>query len=192
MRFQKGEMKMQNTSWIDLHQDYRKSLYSIKNYKEKKKVVTIADQVDKSIASEIVSSLSETTKEIKKKIYHEYNAISVDDIQNPVYGLSTKQKEMLLLRQKRMTNKEIAENLQMDVRNVLGCYKKAANRIIKIKHDKLAILTKKQREIYDMRQRAMKYQQIAEKLNISVNSVKSHIKEINKKLKRVRKLHDLS
>ncbi|MBN4074424.1 hypothetical protein JYT99_00675 [bacterium AH-315-E09] len=183
---------MQNTSWIDLHQDYRKSLYSIKNYKEKKKVVTIADQVDKSIASEIVSSLSETTKEIKKKIYHEYNAISVDDIQNPVYGLSTKQKEMLLLRQKRMTNKEIAENLQMDVRNVLGCYKKAANRIIKIKHDKLAILTKKQREIYDMRQRAMKYQQIAEKLNISVNSVKSHIKEINKKLKRVRKLHDLS
>jgi len=96
------------------------------------------------------------------------------------------------LRQKRMTNKEIAENLQMDVRNVLGCYKKAANRIIKIKHDKLAILTKKQREIYDMRQRAMKYQQIAEKLNISVNSVKSHIKEINKKLKRVRKLHDLS
>ncbi|MBN4062805.1 hypothetical protein JYT99_01850 [bacterium AH-315-E09] len=166
---------MKNTNWLDMLNEYKKSLRAAK----------------KSGNQEIVNDLGKTIREIKGKIENDYNSISVGDIQDPIYSLTDRQKEILLLR-KDNTYREIAEKLNLDIRNVFESCQKAAKRIIKIKHDELAILTKKQREIYDMREKAMKYQQIAEKLNISLNSVKSHIKEINKKIKRVRKLHDFS
>ncbi|MGV8168151.1 MAG: RNA polymerase sigma factor [Alkaliphilus sp.] len=183
---------MQNTSWIDMEGEAKKDLSRLKEYKEtRKNYEGLNEEVNKEIVSEIINCSVKYIKIIKNKRLHNYNSISVGDIQDPIYSLTDRQKEILLLR-KDNTYREIAEKLNLDIRNVFESYQKAANRIIKIKHDELAILTKKQREIYDMREKAMKYQQIAEKLNISLNSVKSHIKEINKKIKRVRKLHDFS
>ena len=79
---------MQKTNWLDMHHEYKKSLHSIKEYKENKKVMTVADQVYITIASEIVNSLVEVTKQIKNKILYEYSSISKDDIENPIYSLT--------------------------------------------------------------------------------------------------------
>ncbi|MBN4062804.1 hypothetical protein JYT99_01845 [bacterium AH-315-E09] len=171
-------------TWLDMECEAKKGLRRLKEYKEiRKNYKGLNEEVNNEIASEIVNCSEFYIKEIKKKVLFDYNSISIDDIHNPLFGLTDRQKEILLLRQSGLKYEEIATSLEVGIAAVFRNYKAAVNRILKIKNDNLSIFTKKQKIIYNLWVEGWKYKQIAEKLNISLSSVKTHMGIIKKKSK---------
>ncbi|KAB3529597.1 hypothetical protein F8154_14620 [Alkaliphilus pronyensis] len=174
-----------SAAWVDLHAEYKDSLKKIKQVKEKRRNTGILeDVVDCQVAGSMESDLNQSVREIKNRVMQEYNSITEEDIKNPIYGLTERQKEVALLRQ-RYSCSEVARILNIEQCTVFLIYKKSISKIIKLKSKQKKgesiILTDRENEVYILYASGLKPKAISEKLDISVNTVKYNLRMIKEK-----------
>lgn len=179
-------MYKDTTTWVDLHVEYKDSLKQIKLVKERRKGTDVfTDMVDCEIAGSMESDLTEKVREMKQRVLQEYNSISIEDIINPRYGLTDRQRQVTVLRQQ-YSCKDVAMELNLDQSTVYRLFETAVNKIIKLKQQKKQMgimgLSEKQLLIYELYTTGLKPTEIAKAINISINSVKTHLKRIKQKI----------
>ncbi|MEW9123595.1 MAG: sigma factor-like helix-turn-helix DNA-binding protein [Thermotaleaceae bacterium] len=175
-------------TWTDLTMEYKDSLDKIKEVKTRRKhSKNHTDAVDCEIAGSMESDLTQTVRELRKKVLYEYNTITEEDIINPKYSLTERQKEILLLRQQHNSYTKVANIINSDPRIVFKIYNRAIDKLLKKKEqenslDGLTGLSKRQEEIYDLYfNKHFKPKQIANRLGVSVNTVKGYLQRIKQK-----------
>lgn len=178
-------MYKDGAAWADLTVDYKDSLNMIKEVKSRRKNSdNHADAVDCEIAGSMESDLTQTVRELKKKTFYEYNAITEEDILNPLYGLTERQREIALLRQKHSCS-EVAKLLKLEQCTVFITYEKVVNKLINFKtrekNGENILLTDREEEVYELYINGLKPKAISKELGIGVNSVKYYLKMIKEK-----------
>lgn len=183
-------MYQNSTSWVDLTTEYKESYRSLEELKQRRKGTgSMEDMVDCELAGSMMGELAATIKELKSRSLYEFNSISVEDICNPAYGLTERQREILQLRQ--LNNygyQEISYKLGIVISTVFECYAAAINKILKCKNMEQQVdvvhLSKQQYEIYvRFFIQGMKPKQIAADMGISIDTVKMGLHRIKQKKK---------
>lgn len=175
-----------SSSWVDLHAEYKESYGSLEELKRRRtETASLEDTVDCQIAGSMMGELAATIKELKNRSLYEFNSISVEDIFNPAYGLTERQKEIALLRLD-YSCKEIAEILHVEQCTVFNIHTTSVNKIIyaksKEKQDLVADLSKQQNEILVLMNKGLKNKEIALQLGITESTVKVQKNRIRKRL----------
>lgn len=179
-------MYKDGAAWADLTVDYKNSLNMIKVIRSRRKNSdNLVDIVDYEIAGNMESELTHAVRELKKKTLYEYNTITEEDILNPLYGLTERQKEIALLRQK-YPLKKISQMLGIEQCTVYIIYEQAVDKVLrgksKMKEGLVIGLSEQQNMILKLMNKGYKNKEIALELGISTNSVKVQKNRIQKRL----------
>ncbi len=184
-------MYKETSTWVDMQIEYKNSLQSIRKVKKhRKNTGNFIDVVDCELAATMENDLATSVKEMKQRALQEYKAVSAEDIINPAYGLTKRQKEITLLRIE-FSCKEIAEWLKIDISTVYRIHETSINKIMKVKQQEkknenaFVGLSKSQQEIYKHYIDGLKQKEIAERLDVSVNTIKTQLKRIKQKIQNV-------
>lgn len=172
-------------TWADMTLEYKNSLRQIKEVKNRRKGTgRYQDMVDCEIASSMQNHLAATTKEIKNRVLQEYKAITLEDIYNPAYGLTERQRQIAELRQT-LSCKEIAILLNVEQSTIYLIYESAIKKILRRKENEKKewhyTLSPQQKEILELMNKNLKNKEIAIALGISEGTVKIQKNRINKK-----------
>ncbi len=179
-------MYQNSSSWVDLTAEYKESYRSLEELKRRRKGTgSTEDTVDCELAGSMMGELAATIKELKDRSLHEFNSISVEDILNPAYGLTGRQRQIALLRQE-MNYYEIANRLNLDPSSVFETFKRSISKILKLKkqeQNSIPIGLSSQEEavyIFYFHDK-LRPKDIADKMDVSINTVKGYIKRIKQK-----------
>jgi len=182
------EKQNEQCSWVELYVEYKENYKRVKDYRSI--VYNSASVSEIEILGSMQSDLQEVLKEIKNRTLYEFGTINNEDIENPM--LTERQKKVLELRKRYSSCAKIAEILGLAPGTVFGTYKQAVKKLIKHKSQgKVGVipgLSPQQEKIYILYKQGKKRKEIAEELNLSINSVKTQLKRIKEKEKRVTKL----
>lgn len=175
-------------SWSELYIDYKKSLKEVNKYRDSiksKKNKNTEDKVNLEISASMKSDLYEMTKEMEQRILYELNAYNDEDFNK--LNLTERQKEVLMLRSKSNSYRNIGKKLGLNPDTVFEIYKSAIKKVIKYsKIDSKEFLFKlspQQVKIYVMKREGKTKREIAKELGISINSVKTQLKRVRNILK---------
>lgn len=171
-------MELRNawSSYTSLVCQYRETS---KRLKANVKLIKKSSNIDADVDSKIVSQMAEESiivaDELHRKVLYSYNMLSEEELEL----FTDRQREVLELRQK-YKPKKVAEILGITPQTVFDIYKSAVNKIEKIYNQKTDGLnychTSRRDEVWRLYKQGLKYKEIAEFLNISINSVKTHIR----------------
>ncbi len=168
-----------NKTNIDLYQEYKESRKGITDYKIAN--MLCLDYAREENINEIIKDLNEVLKELKKRFV--YESLKKEDLLE--IKLTKRQEQIALLRQK-YTCTEVANILGIPPSTVFITYNVVLNKVLrykeKIKEKIPPVLSKQQIDIYFLYIQGSKNAQIAEQLNISVDTVKTQLKRIKKKM----------
>lgn len=175
-------MAQKSISWVDLQAEYKESYRSLEDLKQRRKGTgSMEDTVDCELAGSMMGELASTIKELKNRSLHEFNSISVEDILNPAYGLTERQREVALLRQNR-SYREIGDILGIDTSTAFLIHKSCCSKIYTLKQSHINMFSKRQLEIIKLMDEGKTRKEMTEILGVSINSLRTHTKAINKKL----------
>lgn len=183
-------MELRNTwsSYASLACQYRETAKKLKDSLEAiKESSNIDADLDTKIISQMVEEAGFIADELHKKILYSYNMLSEEELSL----FTDRQREVLELRQK-YKPKKVAEILGITSDEVFNIYKQALKKIEKYNKQKLSNiqigLSPQQEKIYILYSKGKKYTEIANELNISINTLKKQLKRI--KQKRVTNLYN--
>ncbi|MBA1336481.1 MAG: hypothetical protein HPY66_2916 [Firmicutes bacterium] len=176
------------SSWVELHVEYKDSCRKVDDYRtglkgqNDAKGRTVLEEVELELLGSMKSDLTEAVRELKKRTLYEFGALNKDDLENSI--LTERQREVARLRQNHSCT-EVASMLELEPSTVFRAYKQAIRKIEKYKEkEKEGIppgLSPQQEKVYRLYQQRKTRREIAESLNISINSVKTHLRLIKKK-----------
>ncbi|MTI68078.1 MAG: hypothetical protein FH753_15965 [Firmicutes bacterium] len=170
-------------SFLELHLQYKNGGKKLGGYisdKKEQRNKNIQDEVNIENASSLRNNIKDMEKELKKRVYHEFNSLDVEDIEK--CGLTEHQKQIALLKQK-YSNREIAKKLDIAQSNVSITFKRAVRKIIKYyKNKELSNLSPQERKVYKLHCEGKSRKEIANILETTPGSVKSRMHRIRKKL----------
>ncbi|MDK2920145.1 MAG: hypothetical protein PWQ37_2878 [Candidatus Petromonas sp.] len=174
-------------TWAEIKVQYNQSLkkieYFISDIKDKQSK-DINDEVQLEIAGSIKSDLKNMVKEMEKKALYEFNTLDRKELEE--LNLTDKQMQIALFRQKYSSYTKIAEILDMNPGTVFKIYKSVLHKVIKFKEKQnkygLEQLSPQQKEIYILKQQGKTKSEIAKRLGISINSVKTQYRRIKEKI----------
>lgn len=171
-----------SSSWVDLYLEYNEGYKKIKDYRNLVNNTSLISEIE--ILGSVKSDLWEVSVILKNKTLYEFNAVGPEDLKK--YMLTDIQKRVLKLRLKYSSFIEIADVLGISPQAVYSIYKQAINKLIRYKKREISNteenLSPQQKKILLLYKEGKKQAQIADKLDISVNSVKAQLKRIKEKL----------
>lgn len=179
-------MYKDSASWIDIHTEYKESNKKINELKKRRTGTgLLADEVDCQNAGSMIGELSSTIKELKNRSLYEYRTMSADDIDNPIYRLTPRQREILKLRQK-YSFKVVSDILHIDQSTAYNIFKSAIRKVEKTKlkerTGEVVELSSQQNEVLELINMGLKNKEIALRLSISENTVKVQKNRLKKRL----------
>ncbi|MBO8161915.1 MAG: hypothetical protein H0Z24_09835 [Thermosipho sp. (in: Bacteria)] len=177
------------STWVELHVEYRESLKRVDRYRtcmrEEKDDTerTAGEMVELELLGGMKSDLEEAVRELKRRTLYEFKTLSEEDLSNPI--LTERQREVARLRQSYSCT-EVAKMLGISPKTVFTVYKQALRKIEKCKEQERkgvpTGLSPQQGKIYELYRKGKTKSEISEILDISVSSVKTHLRHIKKKM----------
>ncbi len=175
------------STWVEMTVEYGEDLRRLDKYRNRpKENITSWDSFVYEVTGSMRNDVAEMVRILKNKALYDYEAYRPEDVER--YPLTDKQKEVLLLRLKYTSYTKIASILGKDVSTVFRLYKTALNKLCKYKEQERAGvvigLSPQQEKIYKMYQQGKTRKEMAEALDLSINSIKTQLKRIKAKEQR--------